>query len=117
MRTNLSDRLTSTRCSIDGREFSIEVLRMSNGCIATVSEDPEPKIGAISVSISSDKRTIHSSSLIPDRRGGMLSGMIGDTLIGKFGGIALVSLYLKAEVNSETMKTLINEVGKLVQQD
>lgn len=90
---------------------------MNNGCIASVSEDLEPKIGAISVSVSSDKRTMHSSSLIPDRRGGMFSGMIGETLIGKFGGIAVVSLYLKEEVNSETMKTLINEVRKLVQQD
>ena len=43
--------------------------------------------------------------------------MVGELLAEKLGGIAVVSLYLREEIDSDTMKTLINEVRKLVAKD
>ena len=40
--------------------------------------------------------------------------MVGEMLAEKLGGISVVSLYLREEIDPETMKTLINEVRKLV---
>ena len=74
-------------------------------------------MGAISISVVGEKKTVLSSSLIPDRRGGMLASMLGETLAGNYGGIATISLYITDEVDAEIMKTLISEVRKLLKQD
>ncbi len=111
----MNERLLTSRCAIQGREFVIEILPMVNGCFASVSEDNQAHVGAISIAIGTERRSVHSSSLIPDRRGGLFASMLGETLAGKYGGIATVSLYLREDIDAETMKTLISEVRKLVQ--
>ena len=108
-------RLKSSRCNISGREFVIEMLMMTNGCFGSITEDRAPKIGAISISVKTEHKSVHSSSLIPDRRASLLGGMIGELLASKLGGIAVTSLYVREEIDAESMKTLINEVRKLLE--
>jgi hypothetical protein len=108
-----SPRLLQHQTEIGGRIFVIEVLLMSNGCFASISEDPKARIGLITLSIRSDDR-VQSSTLLPERRGSIFSGMLGEMLAQKTGGIAVVSLYLREEIDHEIMKTLINEIDKLL---
>lgn len=67
----------------------------------------------IALSIKSEQG-LNSSTLIPDRRGGIFSQMVGEMVSEKTGGIAVISLYLREEIDSAVMKSLINEVGKLL---
>jgi hypothetical protein len=110
---NKDQRPVRLRTEIQRRVFVIEILRMSNGCFASISEDPEPKIGVITLSISNRNR-VQSSTLLPETRGSIFSGMVGEILAQKCKGIAIVSLYLREEVDHEIMKTLINEIDKLL---
>ena len=106
-------RLFSARCDVHGRIFEIEVLFLSNGCFASISEDKTPRMGAITVAVKTDERST-SSSLIPESKGGIFAGMVGEMLAEKLRGIAVVSLYLREELDSVSMKTLINEIRKLL---
>ncbi len=109
-------RLLASETNIGGRVFVIEILPMANGCFAGISEDHVSKIGAITVAVKTGERS-SSSALIPESKGGIFAGMIGEMLADKLKGIAVVSLYLREELDSPTMKTLINEVRNLVKKD
>jgi hypothetical protein len=69
-------------------------------------------MGAITVAVRTGERST-SSSLIPESKGGIFAGMVAEMLAEKHRGIAVVSLYLREELDSASMKTLINEVRKL----
>ena len=117
LKSSGDERLLSQSSSIRGRFFIIELLKMHNGCFASVSEDESPRIGGITITVKTDRRTASTSSLIPERKGSLFASMLGELLAEKLGGLAVVSLYLKEEIDPDTMKTLINEVRKLVAKD
>lgn len=106
----------SSKCSINGRIYVIDILQFSNGCFASISEDQNPRIGAITVSIASGESST-SSSLIPESKGSIFAKMIGELLASKFHGIAIVSLYIREELDADSMKTLINEVRNVLGKD
>ena len=110
--TKSHSRLLTKKCDIEGRVFVIELLAMSNGYFASISEAPAPKIGAISVSMKSQHGTA-SSSLLPDRRGSIFAGMVGELLAEKSKGIAVTSLSLREELDTASMKMLLNELRQL----
>ena len=89
---------------------------MANGCFASISEDQGPRIGAISVAVKTGER-VTTSSLLPESRGRIFAGMIGELLASKTKGIAVISLYLREELDPVMMKTLINEVQSLFRKD
>ncbi len=99
-----------------GRVYIIDLVQFANGCFANISEDQNGKMGAITVSIKTGERAT-SSSLIPESKGSIFAGMIGELLADKLHGIAVVSLYLREELDTDSMKTLINEVRKLLKKD
>jgi hypothetical protein len=109
-------KLLSSSCNIKGRIYVIDLLQFVNGCFASVSEDQNAKMGAITVSIKTGERAT-SSSLIPESKGSIFAKMIGELLADKLHGIAVVSLYLREELDADSMKTLINEIRKLLNKD
>jgi hypothetical protein len=106
-------RLFSARSNVGGRVFEIEILLMSNGCFASISEDKSPRMGAITVGVKTGER-FASTSLIPESKGGIFAGMVGEILAEKMHGIAVISLYVREELDAASMKTLINEVRNLL---
>jgi len=106
-------RLLSAECNVGGRIFEVELLLLSNGAFSSISEDKTPRMGAITVAVKTGERS-RSSQLIPESKGAIFAGMVGEMLAEKLGGIAVVSLYLREELDSASMKTLINEVRKLL---
>jgi hypothetical protein len=106
-------RLLSTQKEIERRIFTVEILLMANGCFASISEDSRSKIGLITLSIKSDSR-VQSSTLLPERRGSVFAGMLGEMLAERTGGIAVVSLHLREEMDHDIMKTLINEIDRML---
>src|ERR1700719_951899 len=109
-------KLLSSESNVVGRIFVIDLLRLSNGCFASISEDHVGRIGAITVAVKTGERS-SSSALIPESKGRSFAGTIGEMLAEKLKGIAVVSLYLREELDTSTMKTLINEVRNLVNKE
>ncbi len=108
-----SRRLLSSKCVIDNRLFSVDLLKFSNGGIVDISEGKDSRIGAITVCIKGNQG-VSSSSLLPDKRGSIFAEMVGELIAEKTSGIAIVSLYLKEYVDMNATKTLLNEVRELV---
>jgi hypothetical protein len=106
-------KLLSAECNVGGRIFVIELLVLSNGCFSSITEDKTPRMGAITVAVRTGERSA-SSALIPESKGGIFAGMVGEMLAEKLHGIAVISLYLREELDTTSMKTLINEVRKLL---
>jgi hypothetical protein len=96
--------------------YIVDLLQYSNGCFASISEDQHAKIGAITVSIKTQDRAT-SSSLIPESKGIIFAKMVGELLADKLHGIAVISLYLREELDTDSMKTLLSEMRKLLQKD
>jgi hypothetical protein len=109
-------RLLSSECDVGGRVFQVDLLILSNGCFASISEGKVARMGAITVAIKSGER-FTSSALIPESKGAIFAGMVGEMVAGKLHGIAVVSLYLREELDTSSMKTLINEVRNLLNKD
>ncbi len=112
-----SSRLLSRSFNVSDRLFSLDILLMSNGCFLNISEGESPRIGAITLSVKSMTGRPTSSSLIPERRGSMLAEMVGELLAEKLNGIAVTSLYLKADISADIMKILISKVKELLEAD
>lgn len=108
-------RLLSSESNIGGRIFEVEILVLSNGCFASITEDKAARMGAITVAVKTGER-FASSNLIPESKGAIFAGMVGEMLAEKLRGIAVISLYLREELDAASMKTLINEVRKLLSQ-
>jgi hypothetical protein len=106
-------RFHSIESNIGGRIFEVEILFLSNGCFASITEDKTARMGAITVAVRTGERSA-SSALIPESKGGIFAKMVGEMLSEKLRGIAVVSLYLREELDTVSMKTLINEVRKLL---
>ncbi len=108
-------RHLSKTSEIDGRVFTLDLLRLGNGCFVNISEDPVPRLGAITITIKS-AQGVNSSTLIPDRRGSIFSGMVGELIAEKTKGIAVVSLYLREEIDSPIMKSLLSSISNSLEE-
>lgn len=109
-------RLTTSKYEIKGRLFALDLLTFVNGCFASISEDQNRKLGAITVSVKLTERAT-SSSLIPESKGSIFAGMLGEMLAEKTHGMAVISLFIKQDLDIDIMKTLINEVRKILDKD
>jgi hypothetical protein len=106
----------SSERNIGGRSFEMDLLVLSNGCFLNISEGKPPRMGVITVAIKTGER-FTSSSLIPESKGSIFAGMIGEMLADRLHGIAVISLHLREELDTTSMKTLINEVRNLLNRD
>src|SRR5487761_218342 len=107
-----SGRFLSSECRIGSRSFSVELLKFSNGGFVGISESQDARIGAISVCVKTNQG-VTSTNLVPDRRGGIFAQMVGELVAERTSGMAVVSLYLKEEIDPSITKTLLSEVRTL----
>ncbi len=105
-------RFYSSQCRIGNRTFNVEILRFSNGGFVDISEGQDARIGAISVCVKTNQG-VTSTNLVPDRRGGIFAQMVGELVAERTSGMAVVSLYLKEEIDPSITKTLLSEVRTL----
>lgn len=101
---------TTKRMQVDDREFVIQALRLANGCFLTVSEGSERRIGSLVLALKTKDR-VNTSTLIPGKYGGIFASMIAELVASRINGIAIVSLYLGAELSPPAMRRLLTEVG------
>ncbi|MGI0078790.1 MAG: hypothetical protein ACRECH_04130 [Nitrososphaerales archaeon] len=107
-----SNRFLSSQCRIGSRSFNVEILKFNNGGFVDISEGHDARIGAISVCVKTNQGVV-STNLVPDRRGGIFAQMVGELVAERTSGMAIVSLYIKEEIDPNITKTLLNEVRTL----
>jgi hypothetical protein len=108
-----SKKLYSSKSIIGSRLFNIDVMKFTNGGFVDISEGKDSRIGAITMCIKGN-HGVSSSTLLPEKRGSIFAEMVGELVAEKTSGIAIVSLYVKEDLDTNSTKTLLNEVRSLL---
>lgn len=99
--------------NVDSRIFRIRLLKYSNGCILSLSEGSEDRIGGLYLILKPDKIT-SSTTIIPERYGGVLLEVLGQRLARHLKGIILTSLYLKNTLTQSEVLTILNKLDTML---
>jgi hypothetical protein len=111
VQSSFSDRNWSI--SVSGRSFRLRLLNLANGCFLLVSEGSEERFGSLTLSMKIGERIQHTS-ITPDMRAGVFTGVLADLAATLCAGIVIVSLYLNEELPPETAKDLLKHIRDFI---
>jgi hypothetical protein len=96
-----------------GREFSIQSLFFQNGSFLIIFEG-EPRIGAMSASISSAASKVNTAKVIPSKYDSIFINTVSEKVASMINGICLVSLYSKVQLQLDDMKAIMEVVMDII---
>lgn len=105
--------MNNKKLTISGRDFHVSFNRLLNGGFISITEGSEPRFGAIVLALKSIGR-VNSSVIIPEKHSSIISIMLAELLAKELDGIALLSIFLKDEVDSQVAKVLFSEIRNLI---
>lgn len=91
----------------------VRLLRYGNGCILSLSEGSEDRLGGLYLTLKQEK-TLTSTTIIPDRQGGVFLEILGRSLANHISGILITTLYLKSTLTSEEVSEILNKLNTIV---
>ena len=83
--------------------------RFSNGSFVSLSEGEADRIGSLFLSVKTLEK-IDSMTIIPGKYAGVFPTVLSQLIVRLTGGLALLSLYLSADIDEPIMRALIAEV-------
>jgi hypothetical protein len=95
------------------RNFALQSLFFQNGCFIIISED-QPRIGAVSVSISAAAGKVNTAKVIPSKYDSIFVNTISEKVSSMLNGICLVSLHSKTPLHLDDMKAIMEEIMNMV---
>ena len=98
---------------VASRSFRIRLLRYSNGCILSLSEGNEDRLGGLYLTLK-QKNSLTSTAIIPDRQGGVFLEILGRSLANHISGILITTLYLKSTLTSEEVSEILNKLNTIL---
>lgn len=98
---------------MDNRHFLLLVLKFENGNFVSVSEGTE-KLGSMVVSLSTGPTPV-TTTVIPARTDSLFLKLIAERISTSTKGVAIVSVFTKKELDSETAKTIMSNIIEMVQ--
>jgi len=101
------------KIDVNGRKFNISKLSTINGCFLIISEGDELRIGAISIAVKMGERSV-ATNIIPSKIKDVLPNLIAEAVSKWVNGVALVSTYIRSEVDGEIVKKLLTAVKSLL---
>lgn len=98
---------------LGGRYFSLQILKFENGSFVSLSEGIN-KIGSMVVSLNMGQNPV-TTTVIPSKEDSVFLKLIAEKICYKMNGIAIVSAFIKKEIDSETAKVLIAEISDMIE--
>lgn len=108
-----SDAVGTSVRSSTGREFIIQSLFFQNGCFIIISEG-QPRIGAISASISSSGGKVNTAKVIPSKYDSIFINTISEKVSSMINGVCLVSLHNKSQLPLDDMKAIMEVIMDII---
>ena len=103
------------RVSLESRNFSLFVQKFENGYFISVSEE-ENRIGSIVASLATGPNPV-TTTVIPSRTESLFLKLVSERISTRIRGIALVSAYIKKELEPDTVKGLMSELMDMIEND
>ena len=100
---------------LENRTFSLRTQKFENGFFISVSEDKD-KIGSMTISLATGP-TPTTTTIIPSKNESLFLRLISERISTKMNGIALVSIFVKNELEPSTAKALMSEVMEMIENE
>ena len=97
---------------LGGHTFSLQILKFENGSFVSLSEGAD-KIGSMVVSLNIGQNPV-TTTVIPSKTESVFPKLIAEKISYKMNGIAIISTYIKKEIDSETAKVLMTEIMDMI---
>jgi len=98
---------------VSSRPFRLRLVKYANGCILSLSEGSEDRLGGVYLTLKGEK-TLTSTTIIPDRFGGPFLEILGQSLANHIGGIGITTLYLKGTLTPEEASQILSKVNSML---
>ena len=102
------NRFSEKTLVLEGRNFSLKILRFSNGCFVSVSEAGD-RLGSMVASMASGPVPL-TTTVIPSKSGSLFMRLVAERISSRMRGIALISSDVQGELGDETAKSLMGEI-------
>jgi len=112
---NSSNGFLNKIVKLENRTFSLRTQKFENGFIISVSEDKD-KIGSMTISLATGP-TPTTTTIIPSKNESLFLRLISERISTKMNGIALVSIFVKNELEPSTAKALMSEVMEMIENE
>lgn len=97
---------------VEGRSFSLQILKFENGYFVSVTEGNE-KLGSMVVSMATGPKPI-TTTVIPARNESLFLQLTAERISSKMKGIALVSCFIQQELSPNTAKSIMTEIMEMI---
>lgn len=112
---NSSNGFLNKIVKLENRTFSLRTQKFENGFFISVSEDKD-KIGSMTISLATGP-TPTTTTIIPSKNESLFLRLISERISTKMKGIALVSIFVKNELEPSTAKALMSEVMEMIENE
>ena len=112
---NSSNGFLNKIVKLENRTFSLRTQKFENGFFISISEDND-KIGSMTISLATGP-TPTTTTIIPSKNESLFLRLISERISTKMNGIALVSIFVKNELEPSTAKALMSEVMEMIENE
>ena len=95
------------------REFSIRIIRMSNGCFISISEGSSHRIGSLNVSLRGSMG-VNTAKVIPSKYDSIFLNMVSERIASLVNGICITSLYTASALDLNAMKKIMESITNAI---
>lgn len=101
--------------SLESRSFSLTIQKFENGSFISISEGSK-KIGSMVVSLATGPTPI-TTTVIPSKTESLFLKLTAERISTTTKGVAIVSAYIKKELEIDTAKVLMTEIMEMIHND
>jgi len=101
--------------NLETRNFFLQIQKFENGYFISVTEGSK-KIGSIVASLATGPTPI-TTTVIPAKTDSLFLKLIAERISTRMRGIALVSMFIQKELETDTVKTLMSEIIEMIEND
>ena len=112
---NSPNRFQNKIIKLENRNFSLNTQKFENGYFVSVSEDYD-KIGSMTVSLAIGP-TPTATTIVPSRNESLFLRLVSERISTRVKGIALVSIFVKNELEPRTAKALMSEIMEMIENE
>ncbi len=99
--------------SVEGRTFSLLVVKFQNGCFAAVTEGGR-RLGSLTVSLY-DRNAPVTTEVIPARSLSLFTRLAAERLAFRTGGVAALSVSVQSDVPAGAAKEIMKEMDGMAE--
>ncbi|MBT8172562.1 MAG: hypothetical protein KJO99_04475 [Nitrosopumilus sp.] len=112
---NSPDGFFQKTVNLESRNFFLQIQKFENGYFISITEGSK-KIGSIVASLATGPTPI-TTTVIPARTDSLFLKLVAERISTRIRGIALVSVFIQKELETDTAKALMSEIMEMIENE